>query len=103
MKHLRTDWSAIQDIRQLIPLEIIEILQSESRSSILPDEPVFVLRAKDPCAPATVRRGATDAESRGSDPASCERVRRYADEMEAYAAEHFAGQQHAPDAPEYLP
>jgi hypothetical protein len=89
MKHLRTDWQGIQD--------------TTGETSIGDDEPVFIVRAKDPCAPATVRAWAAQAHAAGSDLNLCVRVLQWADEMEAYAREHFAGQQHAPDAPELLP
>jgi hypothetical protein len=89
VKHLRPDWQGIQD--------------TTGGTSIHEDEPVFVVRAKDPAAAMTVRFWADLAERVGSDPALCARVRRYADEMEEYALEHFAGQQHPPDAPALLP
>lgn len=48
------------------------------------DEPVFVLRAQDACAPTHVRDWAEHAELRGCDPAKVAEARALADAMEAW-------------------
>lgn len=114
MLHLRTDWAGIQDQRQLVTDQECHELgecctccsdeQTHEGSSIHSDEPVFVLRAKDPCSAATVRRYAQLASAAGSDPEFCLRIMQWADQMEAYAATNFkVKHRHAPDAPEMLP
>jgi hypothetical protein len=55
---------------------------------IIPDdEPVFLLRATDPVAAHTVRFWAMEALAAGADLTLCERVRAWADEMDAYRAQ----------------
>ena len=58
MIHARPDYEAIQDPRGLIP----------------EDEPVFLLRAQDVCAPATLDRWIDFARISGVDPDMIERV-----------------------------
>lgn len=56
MKHARSDYDRIQDPAGLIP----------------DDEPVFLIRAKDACAPSTVLHWAAQASLRQADPAIIE-------------------------------
>lgn len=72
MKHLRSDWDGIQDTRQDTALP---------SSSILPDEPVFLLRAKDPAAAATVFYWSQVVKEQGGDPELVARVVQWSNEM----------------------
>lgn len=69
MKHSRPDYDRIQDPAGLIP----------------DDEPVFILRAQDRVAPATVRFWARRAAEMFADPAMVQNARDQADAMEAWA------------------
>ena len=69
MKHSRKDYDRIQDPAGLIP----------------EDEPVFLLRAQDLGASATVRVWADLAEGRGADPEMVANARRQANAMDAWA------------------
>lgn len=83
MLHLRKDYqSRIQDAANKIP----------------DDEPVFLLRATDLAAPAAVESWAHLAAAHGADPELTARVRAWADDMRAWAAEHADGGK-IPDAP----
>lgn len=53
-----------------------------------PDEPVFVLRAKDPLAPITVRHWATMSEGK-HEPAKLAEARNLASEMEDWRNKNF--------------
>jgi hypothetical protein len=122
MRHCRTDYEAIQPwptkrphyLRQkgqnvLAPTgdswseaDVHAQITTGSAGPIIPDdEPVFVLRSKDIIGPATVRDWCDNAESVGAEPALIERVRRFAEEMDAYAAEHYGGGKVA-DTPAHL-
>ena len=72
-------------------------------SSIEDDEPVFIVRAKDPCFKGTVVRWSQLALMKGSDPQLIQRVRAFAEQGEQYAVEHGWRPGHAPDAPSLLP
>ncbi len=74
MKHCRSDWDGIQDAYQ--DPRIIS-----PSSSIEEDEPVFVLRAKDPAAGATVFYWAAVVEEQGGSPELVARVRKWSTEM----------------------
>ena len=97
MRHLRTDWQGIQDGNQYLATVTPTVC-----SSILPDEPVFMVRAKDPVAPLVVLFYAACAGAEGSDPAFCARIRDWAGEMEKYRDDHWGDGIHPPDAPELL-
>lgn len=75
MRHLRSDYSGIQDITGQV--------------KILNDEPVFILRAKDPDAAQVVRVWAAYVYNRGGEIALVRAAQWWADEMERYAGEHF--------------
>lgn len=83
MRHLRSDYDPIQD----------------PSGKIGDDEPVFVLRANDPAAPASVRAWADAAEEFGSDPAMCQRVREWSVEMDIYRTNSESAKLY-PDVPE---
>jgi hypothetical protein len=68
MKHSREDYDRIQDPAGLIP----------------EDEPVFLLRAQDECAAATVEIWAAYARGSGADPAIVELARNHAAKMRAW-------------------
>lgn len=70
MRHLRKDYDTIQP--------------QPGETSIGVDEPVFVLRAKDPSAPVAVREWARHVHNSGGDPTLVARVVAWADEMEAW-------------------
>jgi hypothetical protein len=80
MIHARQDYNRIQDPAGLIPA----------------DEPVFLIRAKDKCAPATVRAWAMEARQAGADNDIVFAAFRHADLMEAWQREN--GSQ-VPDMP----
>lgn len=65
MKHARTDYAAIQDPRGLIP----------------EDEPVFLLRAQDVCAPFAVLEWAFQAERHGANRIMVESAKKQAQLM----------------------
>ena len=141
MKHLRTDWQGIQDVRQQVFAELDGLeamiddpglddedvensikairqlacvatdewggMDDYEASSIRDDEPVFVIRAKDPLAREVVRFYAAKARVAGSDAAYCTRLEEWAQEMADYAVglqqKGVWPPYHAPDAPELLP
>lgn len=72
MKHARPDYAPIQDPRGLIP----------------EDEPVFLLRAQDICAPELVELWADRAEKRGALQNIVYAARRQAGEMIRWQREH---------------
>jgi len=72
VKHARDDYDRIQDPAGLIPEE----------------EPVFLIRGQDACAPATLRFWAREAMMKGADRAIIDLVREHADAMEQWQAEH---------------
>lgn len=72
MIHQRSDYDRIQDPSGKIP----------------DDEPVFLLRAKDLAAPATVDYWALRAESLGASPEMVETARRLAQAMRDYQRNH---------------
>ncbi len=80
MKHCRSDWDGIQDVHQdsVHPASSIEI-----------DEPVFLLRAKDPAAGATVFYWAEVVKQQGGDPALVARVRAWSAEMEIWRQKNY--------------
>lgn len=80
MKHLRRDYDDIQD----------------PRGRFQHDEPVFLLRAKDRLAPATLEQWARFAEAAGADPEMLHRVRGFANEMRAWQRAHGSK---VPDTP----
>lgn len=90
MLHLRSDWDGIQDTYQ------------ETRrvsSSIEADEPVFLLRAKDPASSACVMSWANLVELQGGDPELVKQVRLWASEMTKWRQEHHPAPKVA-DVPE---
>lgn len=82
MRQLRSDYASIQP--------------APGETTIEDDEPVFLLRARDTLAPATVRYWATLAESHGADVAMVAAARAWADEMLAWGRERGT---HVPDVP----
>lgn len=124
MRHLRRDYDAIQPWPVKRPhhgvvteegtdgepvrvkyLDLTEDSLEQLGNSVEPvipdDEPVFLLRAKDITAPDVVRMWATLVRQRGGDPALVDRVTAYADEMQAYAEEHYNGGK-TPDTEHFL-
>ena len=152
MKHLRTDWQGVQDVRsaldarpgsildRLLDLEghferveealpewanaiyaelqnlVYDVMlisgldpdkpEAQPGSSILPDEPVFMVRAKTKAARGTVICYAQLAAMEGAEPEYCVRIKGWADEMAAYRDAKLASGEwveHPPNAPELLP
>lgn len=81
MIHAREDYNRIQDPLDIIPKE----------------EPVFLLRAQDVCASATVRAWARFAEEVHADPEIIRFAREQAFKMEAWQEQHV---RQIPDLPE---
>lgn len=66
-------------------------------SKVGPDEPIFVLRANDPIAPAAVRLWAAQYWQQGGDPAKVAEARACADAMEVWRKVHRGdGREKAP-------
>lgn len=72
MRHMRTDYDVIQDPG------------APGRSRIKDDEPVLLIRGQDLAAPATAHAYAAAAEALGTDPAVCDAVREWAEEITAW-------------------
>ena len=72
MKHARNDYNRIQDPTGKIP----------------EDEPVFLLRAQDKSAPATLRFWAEEHHRNGGDTAMSQLIEDFADEVEAWQQAH---------------
>lgn len=72
MLHARSDYQGIQD--------------TTGDTSILPNEPVFLLRAKDPCAAPAIRGWAQEVLDAGGDPDLADHARDWADKMEQWRA-----------------
>lgn len=84
MRHLRSDWDGIQDTRQN------EFgWNKEDKSSIEHDEPVFLLRAKDPAAGAAVYYWACVIAELGGDPDLVARVKVWSAEMTEWKNTHY--------------
>lgn len=80
MRHSRSDYDPIQDPTGHIP----------------PDEPVFLLRARDQFAPAVVETWAALVAAAGGDSDMCLRVLAWSDVMRRWQADHGSK---VPDAP----
>lgn len=80
MKHAREDYNRIQDPENIIP----------------EDEPVFLLRGKDVCAPATVRFWANKAREEGANWNIVDAAMSQADKMEKWQEEK---EKQIPDMP----
>ena len=98
MRHLRSDYDVVQDVSAL-SLGDLRRLEEKRPTSIGVDEPVFLLRGKDPSAATAVRAWANDVEDRGGDKLLVARVRAWAAEMAAWHAHHAADRVVA-DAPD---
>lgn len=85
MRHLRKDWDSIQP--------------TSGTTGIREDEPVFLLRAKDPVAALVVAYWADLAADSGTDEITCSRVHEWSQEMHAYRLKHFPDKKF-PDVPE---
>lgn len=83
MKHAREDYNRIQD----------------PEGKIGRDEPVFLLRAQDALAPDTLRYWAESLAAAGGDVRTVQRVRAWADKMDAWQRSGF-GKMKLPDTPE---
>lgn len=81
MLHARDDYHQIQDPRGKIP----------------EDEPVFLLRGQDMCAPGVVRTWAAYAEMQGAKPDIVGAAKQQADRMEAWQREYGSK---VPDLPQ---
>lgn len=92
MRHARPDYNRIQD-----PAVRDPSLLGEGGSPIGEDEPVFLLRATDVSAPATVRYWAQMAERSGASPAIVGAARNQADAMQRWQAQNG---HKVPDMPE---
>lgn len=80
MWHLRSDWDGIQDTRKDTDFP---------HSSIHEDEPVFLLRAKDPASSQAVAYWAGLVDAGGGDPELVYRVRGWANRMTAWRQENY--------------
>lgn len=112
MKHLRSDYDAIQPFPQRrakiakIEGETVNLDQDPTEKwlglhmdpLIGEDEPVFLLRAKDPVAGDVVRYWAERVAQRGGDPVLVGRVDRWANEMDDWRREH-GDERTVPDVP----
>ena len=83
MRHAREDYNRIQDPAGLIP----------------EDEPVFLIRGKDVCAPATLEAWCKEAKKYNVDPGMIKIVSDWADRMKVWQIEH---ESKIPDMPETL-
>jgi hypothetical protein len=72
MKHAREDYNRIQDPENIIPA----------------DEPVFLLRGKDICAPTAIQAWADDAERHGAAKNIVDAARNHAEVMKQWQADH---------------
>jgi hypothetical protein len=118
MRHLRSDYDAIQPFPQKRPhwvkiegetvyagdgtVENVNIhTLGKHMDPIIPeDEPVFILRGQDPSAGPAVRAWADDVEARGGDPVLVSRVRAWAKEMEMFARNNPKGMKQVADVPD---
>lgn len=82
MKHARQDYNRIQDPTGKIPA----------------NEPVFLLRGQDVCAPYAIQTWANEAEKCGADPEMIAKARAWAAEMFTYQADKKCKM---PDCPKY--
>lgn len=80
MKHARNDYDRIQDPEGLIP----------------ENEPVFLLRGKDICAPAAIDAWCEQAKKYGVDSGMIQAAQSHADHMRAWQIEH---ESKVPDMP----
>lgn len=114
MRHLRQDYDSIQpwpvkrdhwvkDSDGV--LTKLHHVDEEELSKFTPiiedDEPVFLLRAKDPVAARVVRNWTARVDAAGGDPLLVTRVREWADEMDKWREEHYPEKQY-PDTPDNL-
>lgn len=110
MRHARSDYEAIQPWPTKRPHTVKQDGQvvfdatvyrgDPPYDPIIPDdEPVFILRAKDVTAPEVVRYWCDVQDREGGDETVTWRIRRFAEEMEAYGQEHGAKM---PDTPHEL-
>ena len=85
MKHARKDYNSIQDLRDL------------NDEGVIPeDEPVFLLRAKDLCAPDVVMYWAERAKEIGASKEMCQMARDHAVAMLDWGERN---NRHIPDLP----
>lgn len=84
MKHMRIDYDGIQDSTGKVP----------------DDEPVFLLRGKDPSAAAAVNAWANDVQKRGGDPELVASARQWAMQMAYYQMGFWNDGHHVADVPE---
>jgi DNA-directed RNA polymerase subunit RPC12/RpoP len=84
-----TYWSTITQEKSVRKIDEVEIPTS-CFNKAAPEEPIFVVRAKDPEAPDTVRTWANNAQTRGThEPEKIAEAFALADRMEAYRREKF--------------
>lgn len=79
MIHCRDDYNRIQD-----PAATCPSLLEPGCTAIRHDEPVFLIRAQDVCAPAALRAWAAEAERHQVNPRTVAKVRAFADRMELW-------------------
>lgn len=107
MKHLRTDYDAIQPFPvrrphivkidgETVDANELRYLGRHMEPLIPDDEPVFLLRGQDPAAAKAVRSYIRYAQAEGADPAMLEALDRWAEEMADWAERVQHG---APDVP----
>lgn len=71
-------------------LKALELSNAKScLNKAAPDEPLFILRAKDPLAPQTILLWATMATSGQHEPAKIEEAQKIAAQMESYRRERY--------------
>ncbi len=99
MKHLRRDYDHIQPIRHHVDPAVFD---GDLRYKEIPDdEPVFVLRAKDPLAAGAVMAWVTYQKQHGAAPELIQAVTQWALHMRRYNLEHYPTHVHPhADVPE---
>lgn len=110
MKHLRSDYDAIQPWPTKRPhiakddrgktftmTDALRAAVGDGHPIIPDDEPVFLIRAQDAVGPAVVELWAHNARAAGADPELCNRVLDWANAMRVYAQEHGSK---VPDVPD---
>lgn len=95
MRHARLDYEGIQPFptkREHIVCDAQgNVFYGIDADRLPDDEPVMVFRAKDKLAPGLVDHYAELLMEAGADKEMVDLVRRWANEMRAYAAEHYGG------------
>lgn len=91
MRHGRSDYRYIVDLRETPPEEFRELLRElgggDGNPGIGRDEPVFLIRGRDVTAPTAIREWAAVAREHGADAAAAD-AEAWAAEVEAWQQSH---------------